>query len=72
MSVNVPDSQTNFVNDVHDDSTPNAEVNGPPELPPMPTESEKKEIANMSYKELEAKLEEEKKDKPPVQMPLSE
>jgi len=72
MSVATPESQETLVNDIHDDSTPNVEVSetGQPE-PPVMSAEDKDEINQMTYKELESKLEEEKKNEPPVIMPQS-
>ena len=73
MSVGVPQSQESMINDMNDDK-PNVEVcetaSGFPE-PKIMSQDQKDEINQMSYKELEHKLEEDKKDRPPVAMPLS-
>ena len=73
MSVGVPQSQESLINDMNDDK-PNVETcdteSGFPE-PKIMSQDQKDEINQMSYKELEQKLEEDKKDRPPVQMPLS-
>lgn len=69
MSVQAPESQTNFVNDINDDSTPNAVVSEPVK---ETTKKEKNEMADMSYNELKEKLESDAKhNEKDLVLPLS-
>jgi hypothetical protein len=47
MSVQAPESQTNFVNDINDDSVPNVTMTEPMK---EVSDEEKKEMADMSYR----------------------
>lgn len=72
MSIALPESQETLINDINDDSSPNVEIAETTEPEPkIMTTEEKEEINQMSYKELEAKLEQDKADRPPTMMPQS-
>jgi hypothetical protein len=69
MSVQAPESQTNFVNDINDDSVPNVTMTEPMK---EVSDEEKKEMADMSYSELKKKLEKDaKEDEKDLILPLS-